>query len=214
MLGIVGIKKGITQIFDKDGSVVPVTVISAPPGKIVQIKTKEKDGYNSLQVGFIKVSEKKLNKPLKGHFARAGVENYRILREFRTDTLDQYKVGQEIRVDMFAPEELVDVNGTSKGKGFQGVIKRWGCHGGRKTHGSMSHRIPGSIGAGTFPGKVWKGHKMPGQMGNRKVTVKNLKVVSVDAEKNVILIKGSVPGGVNAYVEIRKRKGETRGKNA
>ncbi|KPJ68751.1 50S ribosomal protein L3 [candidate division WOR-1 bacterium DG_54_3] len=189
MNSILGTKKGMTQVFDEAGNVVPVTVIEAGPCVVTQLRTVENDGYGSIQVGFGKV--KKLNKPLKGHLKEL---NQKHLREFRVEKPEEYKVGQEIKVEIFKPGEIVNVSGISVGKGFAGTVKRFHHGRGPMTHGSKSHRIPGSIGAGTTPGRVYKGRGMPGRMGAEKATVKNLKVVKVDSEKNILLLAGTVPG--------------------
>lgn len=205
LLSIFGRKVGMTQIFDEKGDVVPVTVIHAAPSVILKKQTKEKDGYTSIQIGF--EESKKVNKPETGHQKKAGVEKaYKIIKEIRVDDLSKFSVGQQINVDIFSPGEIVDVSGTSIGKGFQGTIKRWHFTRGPMSHGSKFHRHPGSIGAGTTPGRVVKGLRMAGHMGNRQVTVKNLLVVSVDAEKNLLLLMGAVPGKKNSLVFIRSKR--------
>ena len=191
---ILGRKIGMTQVFTEDGVVIPVTVIEAGPVAVVQKKTIENDGYNAIQVGFENAKEKHISKPLKGHFAKAGVALKRVLREFRLDDCDSYNVGDQITAEVFAAGEKVDVTGTSKGKGFAGSIKRWGSHRGPMTHGSGYHRRPGSLGACSTPSRVMKNKKLPGHMGVEKVTVQNLDIVRVDNEKNLILVKGAVPG--------------------
>jgi large subunit ribosomal protein L3 len=201
MNGFLGKKIGMTQMFDDGGNMIPVTVIEASPCVVTQLKTVEKDGYKAVQVGHGK--SKKINKPLKGHLKETNVKN---LREFRINNPEELKVGQEIKLDVFNPGDIVSVSGVSIGKGFAGTVKRYNHARGPMTHGSKSHRIPGSIGAGTTPGRVFKGRKMPGRMGGQKVTVKNLKVVNVDAEKNVILIKGAVPGKKGNLLIINKTK--------
>jgi large subunit ribosomal protein L3 len=203
MRGIIGKKLGMTQVFKEDGTVVPVTVIEANT-VVVQKKTAEKDGYNAIQVGFENVKEKKLNKPLKGHFDKAGVDYKRYLREFRVKNADEYEIGQEIKVDIFKAGDKVDVTGISKGKGFQGVIKRHNQSRGPETHGSKYHRAVGSLGASANPSRVFKTKKLPGHMGHEKVTVQNLEVVSVDADKNLILIKGAVPGPKGGLLKIKE----------
>ncbi|HHV60244.1 MAG TPA: 50S ribosomal protein L3 [Clostridiaceae bacterium] len=201
---ILGKKVGMTQIFDDKGMVVPVTVIEAGPCLVVQKKTLENDGYNAIKVGFEDVKEKRLNKPDKGHFTKANLSLKKHLREFRIENADQYEVGQEIKVgDMFAAGDKVDVSGISKGKGYQGVIKRYGLHTGRRTHGSKYHRGVGSMGSNTSPGRVLKGKKMPGHMGVNKVTVQNLDVVKVDSEKNLLAIKGAVPGPRGGLIVVK-----------
>ncbi len=201
---IIGKKIGYTRIFDDQGNAVPVTVIQAGPCKIVNIKTLEKDGYEAVQLGFMTTVEGKLNKPLVSYFKKQGVELYKHLKEFRSDNIKDVKVNDIVTVETFTIGELVSVSGFSKGKGFQGVVKRYGFHGGPGSHGSMFHRQPGSIGSNTFPGRVIKNKKLPGRMGNVKTTVKNLKVVKLIPEKNVILIRGAVPGSVNTLIEIKK----------
>ena len=203
MKGIIGKKIGMTQIFDEKGNVIPVTVIETAGNVVTQIKTVETDGYNSIQLGYGDIKAKHINKPLEGHFKKAGVENKKHLREFRTDDVANYKVGDEVKADIFAAGEKVDVQGTSKGKGFQGVIKRHGQHRGPMGHGSMYHRRPGSMGSTSTPGRVFKGKKLPGHMGKNTVTIQNLDVVKVDMDKNVILIKGSVPGAKGAILKIK-----------
>ena len=203
MKAIIGKKIGMTQVFDEKGSVIPVTVIQAGPCKVAQVKTVETDGYNAVQLGFGEVKDKHMNKPAKGHFAKAGIENKKYLREFRTENID-VKVGDEIKVDVFSAGERVDIQGTSKGKGFQGVIKRHGQSRGPMAHGSMYHRRPGSMGANSTPSRVFKGKRLPGHMGRVTVTIQNLDVVKVDMDKNVLLIKGSVPGAKGAILKIRK----------
>ncbi|WP_025324248.1 50S ribosomal protein L3 [Deferrisoma camini] len=201
--GLIGRKLGMTQIFMGGEELIPVTVVEAGPCTVVQKKTREADGYDAIQVGFGDVKPHKVNRPLKGHFRKAGVEPRRVLREFRVDNPDEFEVGQVLKADMFQPGDLVDVTGFSKGRGFQGVVKRHGFGGGRATHGSMFHRAPGSIGAKEHPGKVWKGKKMAGRMGARRVTVQNLQVVEVDPERNLILLRGAVPGAKNGTVLLR-----------
>lgn len=202
---ILGKKLGMTQIFDDNGVAIPVTVIQAGPCAVVQKKTVENDGYTAVKLGFEEVSEKKLNKPEKGMFTKIKVTPRRHLKEFRTDDVDKYEVGQEIKVtDMFNTGDRIDVSGISKGKGFQGVIKRFGSSRGPETHGSMYHRRVGSMGAGTSPGRVFKGKHQPGHMGKDKVTVQNLDVVRVDGERNLLLVKGAVPGPKGGLVVMRE----------
>ena len=203
MKNMLGRKIGMTQIFKEDGSVVPVTVIQAGPLYVVQKKTVEKDGYNAIQVGFENIKEHRLNKPAKGHFDKSEVEYKKYLREFRVGNPDEFQIGQEIKVDVFEEGDMVDVIGTSKGKGTQGVIKRHGFSRGRMSHGSHFHRAPGGMSAGTYPGRVFKGHRMGGRMGNERVTVQNLEVIRVDVDKNLILIKGGVPGPKKGLVTIK-----------
>jgi large subunit ribosomal protein L3 len=199
---ILGRKLGMTQIFDSTGKAIPVTVVEAGPCTVVQIKTKDCDGYEAIQLGFGEVKEKKLIKPKKGHFAKASVTPKKHLREFRLEEIS-YKVGDEIKVDIFQDGDTVDVTGTTKGKGFQGVIKRHGQSRGPMGHGSMYHRRPGSMGSTSTPGRVFKGKNLPGHMGMETVTVQNLEIVKVDLDKNVLLIKGSVPGNKGAILKIR-----------
>ncbi len=200
---LVGKKVGMTQIFDEAGKVIPVTVIEAGPCVVAQVKTVETDGYDAVQLGFGEVKETKLNKPEKGHFAKAKVANKKHLREFRLDSLEGMTVGTELKADVFAAGDHVDIQGTTKGKGFQGVIKRHGQSRGPMGHGSMYHRRPGSMGSTSTPGRVFKGKKLPGHMGVQTVTIQNLDVVRVDLDKNVILVKGSVPGAKGAILKIK-----------
>ena len=201
--GIIGKKIGMTQIFDEKGNVVPVTVIEATPNVVAQVKTVETDGYNSIQLGYGEVKDKHINKPEKGHFTKAGLAAKKHLREFRVEDVENYKVGDEVKADIFEAGEKIDVQGTTKGKGFQGVIKRHGQHRGPMGHGSMYHRRPGSMGSTSTPGRVFKGKKLPGHMGRVTVTIQNLDVVRVDMDKNVILVKGSVPGAKGAILKIK-----------
>lgn len=200
---IIGKKLGMTQIFDENNRVVPVTVIEAGPCVVVQKKTTEKDGYEAIQVGFGAVKEKLVNKPRKGHFAKAGVEFKRVLKEFKLENSNEYELGQEIKADVFKAGEKVDVSGVSKGKGFQGTIKRWNAHRGPMSHGSKFHRSVGSMGASSDPSRTFKNKKMPGHMGNVNTTVLNLEVAKIIPEKNLILIKGGVPGPNKSLVVIR-----------
>ncbi|MBR2240323.1 MAG: 50S ribosomal protein L3 [Clostridia bacterium] len=204
MKTIIGKKVGMTQIFDETGKVIPVTVIEAGPCVVAQVKTVETDGYNAIQLGFEDVKESKLNKPERGHFAKAGLANKKHLREFRVEDFEDLTVGSEIKADAFEAGDKIDVQGTTKGKGFQGVIKRHGQSRGPMGHGSMYHRRPGSMGPTSTPGRVFKGKKLPGHMGRVTVTIQNLDVVKVDMDKNVILIKGSVPGAKGAILKLRK----------
>lgn len=201
--GLIGKKLGMTQIFDEQGKVIPVTVIEAGPCVVAQVKTVETDGYNAIQLGFGDVKESKINKPEKGHFAKSKLTPKKHLREFRLDSLENVKVGDELKADVFAAGDKIDVQGTSKGKGFQGVIKRHGQSRGPMGHGSMYHRRPGSMGSTSTPGRVFKGKKLPGHMGVATVTIQNLDVVRVDMDKNVILVKGSVPGNKGAILKIK-----------
>ncbi len=200
---ILGTKIGMTQIFAEDGKVIPVTVIMAGPCVVTQKKTVETDGYEAVQVGFGDVKEKSLNKPQKGHFAKANTANKKYVREFRLSDCGAYNVGDEIKADIFAAGEKIDVSGISKGKGFAGPMKRWNMHRGPMSHGSGYHRGSGSMGMCSNPGRVLKGKKLPGHMGVVKVTVQNLEVVKVDAEQNLILVKGAVPGNKGGLVTVR-----------
>ena len=200
---ILGTKVGMTQIFGENGELSPVTVVLAGPCTVVQKKTAETDGYEAVQVGFGEVKEKNLNKPMKGHFAKADVANKKYLREFRLEDCSALNVGDEIKADIFEAGEKIDVTGISKGKGFAGPMKRWGLHRGPMAHGSGYHRGSGSMGACSNPGRVMKGKKLPGHMGVVRVTVQNLEVVKVDAENNLILLRGAVPGNKGGLVTIR-----------
>ena len=203
MKAIIGKKIGMTQIFDEKGYVIPVTAIEAGPCVVAQVKSEETDGYNAVKLGFGEVKDKHINKPEKGHFAKSKLAAKKHLREFRVDSAEDVKVGDEVKADVFAAGDKVDVQGRSKGKGFQGVIKRHGQHRGPMGHGSMYHRRPGSMGSTSTPGRVFKGKKLPGHMGVETVTIQNLDVVRVDMDKNVILVKGSVPGPKGAILKIR-----------
>ena len=200
---ILGRKIGMTQVFDEDDNVVPVTVIQAGPCVVSQVKTAATDGYDAVQIGFGDIKKSRLNKPMAGHFAKAGVEPMRYLREVRVASGEEHKVGDVVSVADFSEVSNVDVTGTSKGKGFQGTIKRWNFACGPIAHGSRNQRKPGSIGQCAYPSRVRKGLHMPGHMGAERVTVKNLKLVRVDAEQNLMLVKGAVPGGKNGLVSIR-----------
>jgi large subunit ribosomal protein L3 len=204
--GIIGKKLGMTQVFAPDGTVTPVTVIKAGPCVVVQRKTVATDGYEAVQLGFVEEkSPRQTNKPMKGHFAKAGVPPTRILREFRINGQgEEVSVGDKILVDQFHENDVIDVIGTTKGRGFAGFIKRHGFGGGRATHGSMFHRAPGSIGASAYPSRVIKGTRMAGHMGVERQTTRNLRIVRVDAEENLILVRGAVPGPNGGYVLIRK----------
>ena len=202
--GIIGKKIGMTQIFDEAGNVVPVTVIEAGPCVVVQKKTTETDGYDSVQLGFEDIADKKLTKPVAGHFAKAGVAAKRHLKEFRLDDAKTMNVGDVVAADTFAAGDRVDVTGITKGHGYSGVIKRWNCHKLRMTHGvGPVHRQPGSMGANSSPSRIFKNKKMAGQYGNEQVTVQNLNVVRVDSEKNLIAVKGAIPGAKGGIVFIR-----------
>ena len=202
MKAILGIKIGMTQIFSEEGQAIPVTVIQAGPCVVVQTKTVNTDGYNAIQVGFGEQKESRFNKPLKGHFNKAKVKPLRYLREFRIDNVEDYKVGQEIKVDVFQEGDRVDVSGITKGKGFAGAIKRLGFHRGPESHGSKYHRRTGALGA-LGPSRVFKGRQLPGRMGSDKVTVQNLQVVKVDPERNLLLVKGAVPGPRKGLLTIK-----------
>jgi large subunit ribosomal protein L3 len=199
-----GKKIGMTSYFLEEGKSVPATVLKIGPCVVVQKKTREKEGYNALQIGFGPKKESRVNKPLKGHFKAVGDRYFSQLREVKVDDPEAFQLGDEIRSDIFAIGESVHVRGISKGRGFSGVMKRWGFSGGKATHGSRSHRIPGSIGACATPGKVQKGRKMPGRMGNQNVTIKNLQVIDVRPEMDLVLVRGAVPGTTNSFLEIWK----------
>ena len=201
---VYGKKIGMTQIFDENGVAIPVTAIEVEPLTVVAKKTADKDGYNAIVVSFGSIKEKNANKPQKGVFAKAGVEVQKYLKEIKVENVDEYEIGSKISVDVFSAEDKVDVQGTSKGKGFQGVIKRHGQHRGPMGHGSMYHRRPGSMGSTTTPGRVFKGKTLPGHMGSQTSTILNLDVVKVDTDKNVILVKGSVPGAKKSIVRVRQ----------
>lgn len=200
---ILGRKLGMTQIFTDDGSIIPVTVIEAGPVVVTQLRSKEKEGYNAVQVGFGEISHNRVNKPKAGSFAKAGVAPKRFLKEFRVNSLDDIKVGQEFKADIFQPGDKISITGTSKGKGFAGGVKRWHFHGGPMSHGSMVHRKPQSGGA-TDAARTFKGVKRPGRMGGNTVTTRGLKVARVDGEKNLLLVKGAVPGANGGLVIISK----------
>ena len=201
---ILATKVGMTQIFNDDGMLIPVTVLQAGPCTVTQIKTEENDGYAAVQVGYGDIREKLVNKPVKGHFAKAGVAVKRFLKEFRFENAAEYQVGQEIKADIFAEGDHVDATAISKGKGYQGAIKRHGQSRGPMTHGSKYHRHAGSNGAASDPSRVFPGKKMPGQMGHVQVTVQNLEIVRVDAENNLLLVKGAVPGPKKSLVTIKE----------
>ena len=201
--GILGKKVGMTQYFTEAGELIPVTVVEVTPNVVLQLKTTENDGYEAVQLGFDDLREVLSNRPAKGHVAKANATPKRFIREFNNVELSEYEVGQEITVDVFKAGDIVDVTGTSKGKGFQGAIKRHGQSRGPMAHGSRYHRRPGSMGGASFPSRVFKGKALPGQMGGNRITIQNLEVVKVDAERNVILIKGNVPGSKKSLVEIK-----------
>jgi large subunit ribosomal protein L3 len=207
MEGILGRKLGMTQIYAEDGTVVPVTVIKAGPCLVVQRKTVETDGYEAIQIGLVEERPaKKVSQPRAGHFKKAGVAPVRRVAELKVTGDDEAKAGDEIKASIFAEKEWVDVIGTSKGKGFQGVVKRHGFAGGRATHGSMFHRAPGSIGSSAYPSRVFPGMRAGGRMGGERITVKNLQIVKVDAEQNLIYVRGAVPGPNSGYLTIRRAK--------
>lgn len=200
---ILGKKLGMTQLFGEDGVLIPVTVIEAGPCRVIQKKTAENDGYDAVQVGFLEKKEKHTTKPLQGHFKKAGTGYMKYLKEFKLDTAAEMNVGDEIKADVFAEGDAVDVTGISKGKGYAGTIKRWGTHRGPMTHGSGYHRGPGSLGACSTPSRVMKGKRLAGHLGVEKVTVQNLSVVKIDAEKNILAIRGAVPGPKGGLVIIK-----------
>lgn len=201
--GIIGRKLGMTQVFVGGEDLIPVTVVEAGPCTVVQKKTKDVDGYDAIQVGFGEVKPHRVTRPLLGHYKKSAAAPTRFLREFQVENIDEYEVGQVITADIFKPGDRVDVVGISKGKGFQGGMKRHGFGGGRATHGSMFHRAPGAISAHEWPAKVFKGKKMAGHLGSARVTVQNLQVVDVDPEKNIILLRGAVPGAKNGALVLR-----------
>jgi large subunit ribosomal protein L3 len=201
--GIIGKKLGMTQIFSEDGRRIPVTVVEAGPCVVLQKKTIERDGYNAIQVGFVSKDAARANRAIIGHCKDAGQGVFSHLRELRLEDIDQYAVGDTLDATLFSAGDIIDVTGTSIGKGFQGVVKRWGFKGGRSTHGSRFHRAPGSIGCSATPSRVFKNKKMPGQLGNERVTIQKLKVARVDADDNLLLIMGAVPGSTNGLVLIK-----------
>lgn len=207
MSGILGKKIGMTSIFDDNGQMIPCTIIEAGPCYVTQIRTKDRDGYEAIQLGFDEIKERLVNKPLKGHFKKGGVKPLRLISEFRNFNGTQLELGQEVCVDTFQQGDIVDVSGRSKGRGFQGVVKRHHFGGvGMTTHGQSDRvRAPGSIGASSYPSRVMKGRRMAGRMGGERVTVKNLMVLKVIAESNILIVKGSVPGAINCYLEIVKQ---------
>jgi large subunit ribosomal protein L3 len=203
-LGIIGRKIAMTQIFLEDGSAVPATVIEAGPCKVVQKKTKEKDGYDALQLGFLPKNEKRVNKPLSGHFKKAGTGSFTLLREFRMEDVGGYELGQEVTLNLFKPGDVVDVTGLSKGRGFAGVIKRHGFHGFPASRGTHEYfRHGGAVGMHSYPARVFKGMKMPGHYGNERVTVQNIRVIDVKEDQNLILLQGGIPGARHGFVFIR-----------
>ena len=206
MDGILGRKLGMTQIYVEDGTAIPVTVIQAGPCLVVQRKTADADGYEAVQLGLVEERPAKVNQPQAGHFRKAGVAPARRVAEFRLAPGEELAAGEEVKASIFAEKDWVDVVGTSKGKGFQGVVKRHGFAGGRATHGSMFHRAPGSIGASAYPSRVYPGMRSGGRMGGEQVTTKNLQIVKIDAERNLIYVRGAVPGPKSGYLAIRKAK--------
>lgn len=201
--GILGRKVGMTRVYDENGRAIPVTVIEAGPCTILQKKTEGKEGYNAIQLGFIEKKASRLNKPEAGHFKRSGGTGFYHIKEFRVNDPESYEVGQSISLaEICSIGDLIDISGQSKGRGFQGVVKRHGFHGGRKTHGSNFHRAPGSIGCSAWPSRVVKGKKLPGRMGNEVVTQKNLKVIDIRTEENVLLVHGTIPGAKNGILNI------------
>ena len=204
--GLIGKKLGMTALFTSDGEYIPVTVVQVGPCVVTQIKAMSSDGYNAIQLGFGERKRSHINKPMQGHLKKSGAGYFEFLREVPVDDPGEYKLGQTIGLDLFTIGERIDVTGTTKGRGFSGVIKRHGFHGGKKTHGSRSHRIPGSIGCSAWPAKVIRGKKMPGQYGNTRKTVRNLEIIDIRPEQNLMLIKGAVPGAGNGLVEVKKLK--------
>jgi large subunit ribosomal protein L3 len=201
---VLGKKIGMTRYFLEEGKSVPVTLVKVGPCVVIQKKTKEKDGYEAIQVGFEDQKENRVNKPLAGHFRNAGSRFFKHLKEIKVEKADQFELGQEIRVGIFNIGDTVSVTGRSKGRGFAGVVKRWGFSGGKDTHGCRSHRVPGSIGSNTDPGRVWKNKKLPGRMGYARTTIRRLKVLDVRPETDMIALKGAIPGSPNSVVEICK----------
>jgi large subunit ribosomal protein L3 len=201
---LLGKKIGMTRFFVEEGRSVPVTVLKLGPCVVLQKKTKAKEGYNAIQLGFDPQKESRVNKPMKGHFKGAGGQCFKEVKEVHVEDPDSFELGQEIGSDVFSIGDLVSVAANSKGRGFMGVVKRWGFHGGKKTHGSRFHRAPGSIGTNTTPGRVHKGRKLPGRMGNERVTIKNLVVIDVRPEMNLVLVRGSVPGHKNGFLEVMR----------
>ena len=205
-LGLIGQKLGMTQYFSGDGEAIPITVIEAGPCSVVQIKNKEKDGYNTLQLGFLPKKINKTNRPLTGHFKKGNTGAFYFLKEFKVDDTNTHQVGQEINLEIFQVGQKVTVTGISKGKGFSGMMKRWGFGGGPASHGSNFHRAPGSIGCSAYPSRVFKGKKLPGHQGSATVTVANLEIVDRQIEKNLLFIKGAIPGGKNGMLLIKPLK--------
>ena len=204
--GLIGKKLGMTQVFSREGKILPVTVLEVGPCVVTQIKTKEKDGYTAIQMGFGFKKPKNITKPVAGHLAKSGGGSFRLLKEFITDTPEEFELGQKLTIEMFKIGEKIDITGLIKGRGFQGVVKRHGFSGGPKTHGSKTGRIPGSIGTSAWPSRVYRGKKLPGQFGNEKKTVRNLEIVDIRPDENLILLKGAVPGAKNGFIELKKKK--------
>jgi large subunit ribosomal protein L3 len=205
-LGLIGRNLGMTQLFSRDGEAIPITVIEAGPCSVVQLKSKEKEGYNALQLGFLPKKINKVNKPLQGHFKKSGTSAFYFLKEFKVDDTTPYQLEQEINLEIFQVGQKVTVTGISKGKGFSGGMKRWGFRGGPDSHGSTRHRAPGSIGCSAFPSRVFKGKKLPGHQGAIIVTIENLEIVDLQPGKNLLFLKGSVPGKKNTMVIIKPSK--------
>jgi len=201
---LIGKKLGMTRYFVEEGRSVPVTVLEVGPCVVVQLKSKEKEGYDAIQVGFDAIPESRMKKPLTGHCKKAGTGGFRHLGEIKVENPAAFELGQTLNTDVFGAGDLVHISGFRKGRGFSGVMRKWGFSGGRKTHGSRSHRVPGSIGCSATPGRITKGKKLPGRMGTQRVTVKNLRVIDVRPEQNLLLVKGAVPGSRNGLIEISK----------
>ncbi|MFV9691275.1 MAG: 50S ribosomal protein L3 [Desulfobacteria bacterium] len=207
LMGLLGKKIGMSSMYSPDGRRLPVTVLKVGPCVVTQVKTMKDDGYEALQLGFEEKNRKRVNRPIAGHFKKSGEKAFQSLREFFADNCSEFKEGQTLTVDIFSEGERVDISGKSKGRGFAGVVKRWGFHGGNATHGSNFHRAPGAIGMCAWPAKVRKGLKLPGHYGDSRVTVKGLEIVGIEREKNLLIIKGAVPGSCGNLVEVRKQKG-------
>jgi len=203
-IGILGRKVGMTRLFDEKGEVFPVTVIEAGPCYIIQVKTKENDGYEAVQLGFVQKRENSINRPARGHFRKTNCPPLRYIKEFRVDDVSEYKPGEQLKAGIFKPGEYVDITGISKGKGYAGVMKRWGFKGGKATHGAETHRAPGSIGASSDPSRVFKNLPMAGRMGGERVTVQSLKIMKINEDQNILVVKGSLPGPTNGFLMIRK----------
>ncbi len=210
--GMIGKKLGMTGVFTPQGTYVPVTLVQAGPCVVTQVKTETTDGYNAVQLGFQEKKEARVNRPIKGHLAKSGEGLFAHLREFRADDPAEYNPGQAVTTELFSVGERIDVTGLTKGRGFSGVVKRHGFHGGKQTHGSKTHRIPGSVGCSAWPSKVIKGKKFPGQYGNHRKTVRNLEIVDIRPEENIIMIKGPVPGAASGLLSLHKSKKRTKAK--